>query len=258
MKEYVEMNRLAWDHEAERGNIWTDGCTHEAVMDAKSGKVEIILTPFKNVPASWLGTTAGKKILCLACGGGQQGILLAAAGASVTVLDISPKQIEQEKRIAAREGLQVEALQGDMLDLSRFGDDTFDMIYNPTSTCFVDDILSVYTQCNRIVKDDGYLLTSVTNPVLYMFDEKKEQKGKLSVKYTLPFSDTKSLSKKELEKRLRKYDTIEFSHTLDLLLGGICESGFSITGMYSDSSGCEILDSFVHDCYLAVRAKKRK
>jgi ubiquinone/menaquinone biosynthesis C-methylase UbiE len=216
----------------------------------------MILTPFKNVPLSWLGDTTGKKILCLACGGGQQGILLAASGAEVTVLDISSKQIEQEKRIAKRENLQLEALQGDMLDLSRFADETFDMVYNPTSTCFIDDVVSVYSQCNRILKKDGCLLTSVTNPILYIFNEKKLKKGKLSVTYTIPFSDIKSLSKKELEKRLQKYDTIEFSHTLELLLGGICASGFAITGMYSDKSGCEILDSFVYDCYLAVKAKK--
>jgi SAM-dependent methyltransferase len=130
------------------------------------------------------------------------------------------------------------------------------MVYNPTSTCFIDNVEKVYEQCSRVLKKDGYLLTSVTNPILYIFDEKKVKKEKLRVKYTIPFSDLKSLSEKELKKRMKKYDTIEFSHTLHNLLGGLCRNGFSIISLYSDVSGCEILDSFVQDCYLAVRAKK--
>jgi ubiquinone/menaquinone biosynthesis C-methylase UbiE len=256
MDTYVVANKKAWDYESKRGNIWTDGCTPEEVQNARNGNVQCILTPFKKVPQTWLGDTQGKKILCLACGGGQQGILLSASGALVTVLDISERQIEQEKNMAEREHLSIEALQGDMLDLSRFPDESFDLVYNPTSTCFIDDVEKVYNQCSRVLKKDGYLLTSVTNPILYIFDEKKEKKGKLIVKYTIPFSDIKSLSKKELKKRLEKYDTIEFSHTLHNLLGGLCRNGFSIIDLYSDVSGCEILDSFVQDCYLAVRAKK--
>ena len=37
-----------------------------------------------------------KKILCLASGGGQQGPILAATGADVTVFDNSTKQLEKD------------------------------------------------------------------------------------------------------------------------------------------------------------------
>ncbi|WP_320129347.1 class I SAM-dependent methyltransferase [uncultured Sphaerochaeta sp.] len=256
MIDYADANRKAWDHESEQGNIWTDGCTPKEIEAARKGDVHCILTPFKEVPPSWLGDLREKKILCLASGGGQQGVLLSAAGAQVTVFDISEKQIAQDKKIAELENLPLKTIQGDMRDLSRFPDEAFDLIYNPTSTCFIDDVISVYAQCNRILKTGGYLLTSAINPILYMFEEQAEKKGKLKIKYTIPYSDPKSLSRKQLEKHLQKYDTIEFSHTLESLLGGLCENGFSITGMYSDSSGCEILDSFVHDCFLAIKAKK--
>ena len=39
------------------------------------------------MPADWFGDLAGAPVLCLASGGGQQGPLLAAAGARVTVFD---------------------------------------------------------------------------------------------------------------------------------------------------------------------------
>ncbi|MDQ0256328.1 2-polyprenyl-3-methyl-5-hydroxy-6-metoxy-1,4-benzoquinol methylase [Evansella vedderi] len=47
----------------------------------------------------------GLKILCLPSGGGQQGPILAAAGADVTVIDISKKQLEQDGKVAKRDGL---------------------------------------------------------------------------------------------------------------------------------------------------------
>ncbi|MDD4038055.1 MAG: SAM-dependent methyltransferase, partial [Sphaerochaeta sp.] len=80
--------------------------------------------------------------------------------------------------------------------------------------------------------------------------------NKLRVKYTLPYSDLSSLSEKQLQKRMQKHDTVEFSHTLQDLLGGVTDCGFSITDLYTDTSGCMMMDSYVHDCYLALRARK--
>lgn len=256
MKTYTSLNAKAWDYEASKGNIWTVGSTAEQVQQARDGHLDMILSPFKKVPHSWVADMKGKNVLCLACGGGQQGVLLAAYGAHVTVFDISDQQLAQDAAIAERESLTIALEKGDMRDLSRFPDAHFDFIYNPTSTCFIDDVQSIYRQCNRVLKQGGTLLTSATNPALYIFDEKAALKNKMKVKYTIPFSDLHSLSKKELQKRLEQHDTIEFSHTLQDLVGGLCANGFAITDLYTDKSGCYIMDSFVHDCFLAIHATK--
>ncbi|HKL59186.1 MAG TPA: class I SAM-dependent methyltransferase [Sphaerochaeta sp.] len=258
MKTYTTYNAEAWDFEASRGNIWTDGCTPQQVAQARNGSLDMILSPFKQVPHAWIADTIGKEVLCLACGGGQQGVLLAAYGAKVTVFDLSEKQLAQDATIAKREGLTITIEQGDMCDLSRFSDKSFDLIYNPTSTCFIDDVQNVYSQCNRILKDGGSLLTSATNPALYMFDEKAALKNRMKVKYTIPFSDLTSLGEKELAKRLKKHDTVEFSHTLNDLVGGLCTQGFTITDLYTDTSGNMLMDSYVHDCFMAIRAIKSR
>jgi hypothetical protein len=52
-------------------------------------------------------------------------------------------------------------------------------------------------------------------------------------------------------------DTFEFSHTLDDLLGGLGSADLVIEGVYSDRCGFELLDSYIADAYLAVRATKR-
>lgn len=258
MEKYTTYNAEAWDYEASRGNIWTIGCTPQQIEAARKGSLAMVLSPFKKVPHAWIADTKGKEVLCLACGGGQQGVLLAAYGANVTVFDISEKQLAQDASIAKREGLSITIEQGDMRDLSRFSYKQFDLIYNPTSTCFIDDVQGVYHQCNRVLKDGGTLLTSATNPALYMFDEKAALKNRMKVKYTIPFSDLKSLSEKELTKRLKKHDTIEFSHTIHDLIGGLCTQGFSITDFYTDESGVYLMDSYVHDCFMAIRAIKSR
>ena len=258
MEKYTIYNADAWDYEASRGNIWTDGCNHQQVEQARKGSLDMILSPWKQVPHEWIRETKGKKVLCLACGGGQQGILLAAYGAIVTVFDLSEKQLAQDANIAKREDLAITIEQGDMCDLSRFSDKQFDFIYNPTSTCFIDDVQTVYRQCNRILKDGGYLLTSVINPVLYVFEGKAALKNRMRVKYTIPFSHLKSLNHKALAKRLKKHDTIEFSHTINDLIGGLCTQGFSIIDLYTDRSGCMVMDSYVHDCFIAIRAIKSR
>lgn len=258
MDTYIEQNAKAWDWEVGHHNIWTDGCTEEQIEKARNGELDMVLSPFKKVPSSWVAGIKGKKVLALASGGGQQAVLLSLAGAQVTVFDVSKKQLAQDASYAKRLGLDLQLVRGDMRDLSCFADASFDLIYNPTSSCFIDDVPSMYRHCYRIVREGGYFLTSITNPVLYMFDEKKAMKNKLRVKYTLPYSDLTSLSDAQRAKRLAKHDTIEFSHTLEQLLGGVTDSGFHITDLYTDTSGFMMMDSYIHDCYLALRARKSR
>jgi hypothetical protein len=56
-------------------------------------------------------------ICSLASGGGQQGPILAAAGAKVTVLDNSPRQLEQDRLVAFRHALPVTTVEGDMAEI---------------------------------------------------------------------------------------------------------------------------------------------
>ncbi|MDQ3230290.1 MAG: hypothetical protein M3Q07_00590, partial [Pseudobdellovibrionaceae bacterium] len=87
----VHYNKAAWDHQVSIGNRWTVPVSPEEVARARLGDVHMVLTPQKPVPREWFPTWQGCRVLALASGGGQQGPLMAAAGADVTVLDNSPK-----------------------------------------------------------------------------------------------------------------------------------------------------------------------
>lgn len=256
MEAYVKQNARAWDKFVDAGNMWTDGTTAEQREKALQGEFDMVLSPFKRVRQHWVGDVKDKEILALACGGGQQGILLSLAGAKVTVFDVSEKQLQQDREAAEELGIEITLVQGDMRDLSMFADESFDMVYNPTSTCYINVVRPVYEHVYRILRPNSYFLTSITNPVLYLFDEERALKNKLKIKYTIPYSGLTSPKKKHVERALAGKGTIEFSHTLDDLLGGLTDSGFWIQEIYSDGSGFHMMDSFIHDCHLAIRAYK--
>jgi 2-polyprenyl-3-methyl-5-hydroxy-6-metoxy-1,4-benzoquinol methylase len=140
-------NRQAWDKLVESGDRWTVPVTTDEIQRAKKGEWQIVLTPTKPVPKSWFPDLHGASTLCLASGGGQQGPILAAAGAVVAVLDASPLQLKQDREVGERDGLSLETIEGDMADLSLFADATFDLIVHPCSNCFVPDIRPVWREC---------------------------------------------------------------------------------------------------------------
>ncbi len=113
-------NREAWDRQVAKRDRWTIPVTSEAVAAARRGEWDVVLTPERPVPRAWFPALQGAEVLALASGGGQQGPLLAAAGAKVTVFDNSPAQLRQDRAVADRDGLTLVTLEGDMRDLSRF------------------------------------------------------------------------------------------------------------------------------------------
>ena len=256
MKSYQTRNSKAWDNEVQNKNFWTIPIKLETIEKAKNGEFDIYLTPNKYVKQDWVKDFRNKKILALACAGGQQAIAFSAAQNDVTVFDISEKQLEQDVKTANKFDLNITTIKGDMQNLSIFEDNSFDYIFNPTSTCFIEDVEKVYQECFRVLKKGGEFLTSATNPALYLFEEKTVLKNKLKIKYTIPYSDIKSLSKKQIDKMIKEQDTFEFSHTIDKLIGGLTRKGFVILDFYTDYSRNELLDSFIHDCYFAIRCKK--
>ncbi|MBN1266990.1 MAG: methyltransferase domain-containing protein [Anaerolineales bacterium] len=228
-------NRKAWDREVAGGNPWTIPVSHEEIEAARRGEWQIVLTPSVPVPRDWFPALDGCRVLCLASGGGQQGPILAAAGAQVTVLDNSPRQLQRDRDVAAREGLPIETIDGDMRDLHMFPDDSFDLIIHPVSNLFVPDIQPVWEESFRVLHPGGSLLSGFNNPVRYMFDLELEEKERiLQVKYALPYSDMESLDKNARQKLLDAGEPLEFSHTLDAQIGGQLQAGFVLTGFFED------------------------
>lgn len=228
-------NRKAWDKCVRDGNPWTRPVGPEVVQGARGGTFELLLTPTKPVPMNWFPELEQLRTLCLASGGGQQGPLLAAAGCEVTVFDNSPKQLEQDRFVAKRDGLDIKTVEGDMADLSTFDDDSFGLIVHPCSNCFVPDVLSVWRECFRVLRAGGVLVAGFCNPVRYIFEDSRFDNGVLQVRYPIPYSDAEDISDPQLRRRiLEETDAFEFGHTLTDQIGGQLQTGFLLSDFYED------------------------
>ena len=228
------INQGGWDRRVGEGDVWTRPVSTEEIRRARQGDWSIVLTPNIPVPRDWFGEVAGKDILCLASGGGQQGPILAAAGACVTVLDGSPAQLAQDEAVARRDGLALTTEHGFMHDLTRFEDASFDLIFHPTSNAFAPDIEPVWRECFRVLRPGGALLAGFMNPIVYLFDAEAEARGELVGVHPLPYSDVDALDAEALQRLIERDHTVEYSHTLEAQIGGQLKAGFLLAAFFED------------------------
>lgn len=235
MIDVVEHNRSAWDKAVDEADRWTRPVSVETIEKARRGEWSVLLTDSRPVPREWFGDVEGKDVLCLASGGGQQAPVLAAAGARVTSFDNSAKQLEQDGHVAERDGLQIRLEQGDSADLSRFRDQSFDLIFNPCSNLFMPELQPIWDECFRVLRRGGTLLVGFAKPELFVFDlELAERSGELLPRYSLPYSDATSLTEQELDAKISRGEPLEYSHSLEEQIGGQTAAGFHIVGFYED------------------------
>lgn len=259
-EDLLKHNRAAWNHSVNSNVRWTQIAGQDLIDRARSGDVEIILTPQKKVPASWLQPLAGRRVLGLAAGGGQQGPVLAAAGALVTIVDLSPLQLQQDNKAAEQYGLNIQCIEASADDLTGIPDSSQDLIVHPVSNCFFPQLESVWRECYRVLKPDGELIAGINNPVAYLFDYEKSNRGEFILKYAQPFSDIESFTSEEKARFLRPESPLEFGHSLESQLGQLMRQGFVLLDLYEDYWGDaneRPIDRYFPQ-FIAYRAKKQK
>lgn len=254
-----EYNRVAWNKLVAKQNQWTIPVSPEQIALARQGEFSVVLTPSKPVPRDWFGDLVDAKVLCLASGGGQQGPILAAAGAKVTVFDNSPAQLGQDRMVAEREGLKIETVEGDMRDLGFFADETFDLIFHPCSNSFVPDIKPVWREAHRVLKNGGALLAGICNPILFVFDYEEMKRSNLKVRHKIPYSDLTDISEGERQQLIDDGEPLCFGHTLEDQIGGQANVGLAVTGFFEDKWSEDAEHATISEflpCFIATRSVK--
>lgn len=256
-KEIVKQNELAWDKKVVNNNPWSIPVTKDEIEKAKKGVFNIKLTALRDVPRNWFPEKLkNKRILCLASGGGQQGPILAATGAIVTVFDISNNQLKQDEKVAKENNLMISTVQGDMRHLECFKNNYFDLVFCPVSVTYIPDVLPVFRECYRVLKTGGSFLFGAVNPLIYLFNYKKYDEGIFEVSNKLPFNSLEELNEEEKIDFLNNKEAIEYSHTLEDLIGGQTSVGFSIDDFYEDVDSDKICKYSAK--YFATKATKNK
>jgi SAM-dependent methyltransferase len=251
-------NRAAWDRLAAQDCDWSRPVGAETIAAARRGEWSVRLTP-SPLPRDWLGDVAGRRILCLASAGGQQAPVLAAAGADVTVFDASERQLDQDRMVAARDGLSLSAMQGDMRDLSRFGDGAFDIVFHPISNLYVPDVRPVWRECFRVLAEGGRLLSSFYNPVVFVGDRDPDhaEAGVIRPCFTIPYADCSDLDERALAAKLARGEALVFGHSLADQIGGQIAAGFVVDGFIEDMQPNPrfLIDRYL-PTFIATRALK--
>ena len=189
---------------------------------------------------------AGKRVLVLAGGGGQQSACLALLGARVTVLDLSDEQLERDREAARAHGLQLDLHQGDMRDLSRFEGNSFDMVYHPHSINFVPNVDEVFAEVARVLAPGGQYRVDWHNPFTQLIGEGEYTDG---VGYGLlhPYRDGEVDLKAVFGSDQWPVELADGSilsvdhprswvHTLGTFVGGLARNGFVILGIGEETS----------------------
>ena len=208
-----------------------------AFCASREGRTATLPEPFCDDPIDrvMMGDVNGREVLCLAGGGGQQSAVFSLLGASVTVLDLTPEQLESDQIAARHYGYQVTTIQGDMRDLSMLPDAHFDRVYQPISTLFVPDLRQVYVGVARVLKPGGLYFADYAPPLTYL----AQNKGWDGYGYTLYVTEphargairetadgAMSFSRGEL--------TGEFHHLLSDILNGLIDNDLSIRAVWEN------------------------
>lgn len=238
---YSIVNSKTIDKWVEGGWEYGTPITHEEYVKAKNGECNVFLTPTKHVPDYWFSELKNKKLLGLASGGGQQMPVFSALGARCIVLDYSEKQLENERIIAERENYEIEIVKADMTKKFPFDDDCFDVIFNPVSNCYIEDVYHVWNECFRVLKSGGILMAGMSNGINFLIEN--DETLPLVITNKLPYNPLKD---KELYKKLEEGNhSIQFSHTIEEQIGGQLKAGFILKNLYEDYNSVGLLKEYI-------------
>ena len=234
MDDLGRYNRERWQAMVDAGiqysRPWLD-------MDAASAREHVD-------PEGILGEIAGRDVLCLAGGGGQQSAAFALLGARVTVVDFCPGQLEADRQAARHYGLQVTTVEADMRDLSCLGEDAFDLVWHAHALGFVPDARQVFGEVARVLRPAGLYRLSTHNPFCHgLAAEDWDGRGyRLRLPYVdgaeVKYADGDTWDVEDSEGAVRKVlGPREFRHSLSTLVNGLIERGFAIMGLWEDGLG---------------------
>ncbi|HXG93915.1 MAG TPA: class I SAM-dependent methyltransferase [Blastocatellia bacterium] len=112
-----------------------------------------------------LGEVKDARVLDLGCGSATYSTWLAARGAIVTGIDLSPKMLALAKSRANEQNLQLDLCIADAGDPLPFSDSAFDLIFTSTTLHFVKDIARLMREATRVMKPAAWLIASVLHPI---------------------------------------------------------------------------------------------
>lgn len=230
--EVAAYNVARWRALAEGGALYT-----RPLLDLDAAAARAFVDP-----SGWLGDLEGRRVLCLAGGGGRESAAFSLLGARVTVFDLSPEQLERDRAAAAHYGFEVETVRGDMRDLSALDGPGFDLVWHPYSINFVPDARRVFREAARVARPGALYRLMCANPsVLGATPRDWDGRG-----YTLsrPYAEGEPVTGEDEEWVFGRGAGAgappppprEYRHGFGALVGGLADAGFRLLRASEDES----------------------
>ncbi len=218
LDETAVANQKLWEAEVQKGcgytTPWLD-LDLSLLRRFANGELAALPEPLDCIspPAIFAGV-AGKDVLCLAAGGGQQTAVFGLLGANVSVVDLTAGQLRGDQRAAALYGYPITCIQADMRDLSALGDSSFDLVFQADSFSYVPDVRQVYGEVARVLRPGGLYRTKHTQPVAHSVE---------------PDGPHYRIARPYAQKIHRRADGgIEYRHYMDDIFGGLLDAGLRL------------------------------
>lgn len=244
-------NQAAWDRMA--------SLQHPLAQPVRDDELKSPLAVVDEI--GWLGGNIQNwKVLCLAAGGGRHSALYSAAGAHVTVVDLSSGMLELDRQVAATHRFDVRLFQASMDSMPMLLDAEFDLVIHPVSTCYLLHLQPVFQEVARVLKPQGLYISQHKQP-MNLQASLEPIAGHYRIEQP---TGTETPAKKAISpSRLREPGTEEYAHRLEAIIGGICRAGMVIEDLVEPRHGKpnEPVGSFAHRCsyippYLRIKARR--
>jgi SAM-dependent methyltransferase len=240
MDEFTRQVQETTRREIEEGREYTRPWLNldlEAYRAVRERRTAQLPAPYCHDPACRLimQGVQGLDVLCLAGGGGQQSAVFSLLGARVTVLDLMEEQLAADRVAAEHYGYTVTTVQGQMDDLSAFPDGSFDCVFQPISTLYVQELRAVYREVHRVLRLGGLYYVDFAVPLLYM----AQNLGWDGIGYLLRFSAPYRRGEiRELPDGRMNYDEGasfgEYHHLLSDIFNGLVAEGLTFEGVWEN------------------------
>lgn len=159
---YFEVNKATWN---EKVKVHTKSEMYDlkAFKDGKSSLMPYELNALKNVK--------GKSLLHLQCHFGQDTLSWSRMGAKCVGVDISDEGIKMAQQLNDELNLDAEFVCCNVLDTSKYVDDTFDIVYTSYGTIgWLPDLKPWGKMIAERLKKGGTFFIAEFHPIVWMFD----------------------------------------------------------------------------------------
>lgn len=211
-------NQRLWENEVQKGGGYTQPwLTLDRGILQRLAAGDPVSTPvplYELFPTDLLQNVAGKDVLCVAAGGGQQTAVFGLLGANVTVVDLTRGQLDGDETAAAHYGYPITTIQADMRDLSALPQQAFDLVFHADSLAYIPDLRQVYGEVAKVLRPGGLYRVKHSQPAIH-----RTAWNGSAYEIAAPYAETI---------QHRADGGIEFRHRMDDIFNGLIENGFDI------------------------------